>query len=123
MTSIEKLTIVVQGMWGKNISWCHHLGAALLVIEKECKPSPALDAVKEQVEKVQSLCREMCVGYDNLRALMGRLEQEQGIKEPRFRCGKIKDSGGPAKCQIGACDRVPRDAKKQDSYGQGVNDD
>ena len=98
MTPTEKLAIAVQSMWGKNTSWCHHLEALLLVIENECESSPALDDVKKQVEKMQSLCRKMCVGYDNLRAFMARLEHEQGIEEPRFWPGEINESDMPVRC-------------------------
>ena len=98
MNPTEKLAIAVKSMWGKNTPWCHHLGALRLVAENECEPSPALDAVKAQVELIQALCRKMCVGYDNLRAEMGRLEKEQGIEKPRFWCGPLNQSDIPTKC-------------------------
>ena len=103
MNSTEKLSAAVQSMRKESTPWCHHLGAIRLVIEKECESSEALADVKAQIEKMQSLCRQMCVGYDNLRALMGRLEREQGIGEPRFWPGEIKESGQLAKCQIATC--------------------
>lgn len=100
MTPTEKLAVAVQGMWGKNTAWCHHLGAVLLVAENECAASPAQDAVKDQVKKMQSLCRKLCVSYDNLRALVARLEIEQGVEKPRFWPGDINKSDKPVRCQL-----------------------
>ncbi len=99
MTSTKKLTVAIKSMWGKNVSWCHHLGAILLVIKNECEPSPALDDLKAQVKKMRLLCRKICVNYDNLRAVAGRLEVEQGVEQPDFWCGEINESDNPVRCR------------------------
>jgi len=99
MNPTEKLTTTIKNMWNRNVSWCHHLGALRLVIENECEPSPALADLKAQVEQMQAMCQKLCVGYDNLRALAGRLEVEQDITKPRFWCGEINTTDMPTRCQ------------------------
>jgi len=42
-------------------------------------------------------CREFCREFDNLRALMGRLEKASGAARPFFWCGPI-NKGDPVKC-------------------------
>lgn len=60
------------------------------------------EAIAEQVEEMLRLCRNLCCGYDNLKALMGRLEREQGVEAPRFWCGEINTTGEPEKCKQAA---------------------
>jgi hypothetical protein len=99
MTSIEKLAQVVADMREKAIiPPCHFLGATRLVCD-ECEPSPALDAVREQADKMLAQCRALCCEYNNLRSLVGVLEHERGIENPRFYAGKINTTGEPVRCK------------------------
>jgi len=113
MNGLGKLTIAVADMRGKSHRRnCHWLAAIRLVAEGECEPSLARDAVLEQVDKMLAMCRAFCCEYDNLRVLTARLEREQGVKVPRFWCGKINKTGDPKKCR--QCEALTR---KGDSRG------
>lgn len=99
MTSpIEKLTQVVAAMRAAEISTCPYLVATRLVID-ECEPSPALDAVREQVDKMLAQVRGVCVSYDNLRSLIGTLERERGVEKPWFYVAPLNETSEPRKCK------------------------
>jgi len=83
MNPVEKLSMVVKSMHGGTPSYCNHLGALMLVIDRECEPSPELDALREQVQKMRVQTRELCGSYDVLRSLTGALELSSCV-EPQF---------------------------------------
>lgn len=84
MTSTAKLAMTIPDMRERFMFWCHHLTALHRVALTECVPSRALEAVTDQVERMHVQVKAMCGAYDLLRSLMGALEREQGVKEPRF---------------------------------------
>lgn len=101
MTSVEKLAIAVAKMREGLRPACHFLVAIRLVVD-ECEPSPALNAVREQVDKMLAQHRALCCEYDNLRSLVAQLEYAEGVKEPRFWIGEINTTGEPEKCSQAA---------------------
>ena len=138
MTPIGKLAIAVADMRGRHRPICHFLTAVRLVVN-ECEPSPALEVVKEQVEKMLAQCRAFCCEYDNLRSLMGQLERTSGVKEPRFWIGEINKTGEPVHCRQNVTLRRPSRSplsrekpvgkdgegdrqRQQDDEGHPVND-
>ena len=94
----NRLTVVLKAMWGKNCPSCHHT-AALFHVAREYPPSPAMDAVKAQVDKMLANEREWCVLFDNLRSLVGAWEREQGAEKPAFYEGEINATDKPTKCR------------------------
>ena len=99
MNPVEKFSIAVQDMWGKNTPWCHGLGALLMVAERECEPSPELDALKEHIKKMQQQVLESCGSHDILRSLTGALELASGV-EPRFYVDKDAGSTRKGFCPV-----------------------
>lgn len=106
MTSTEKLAIAIAKMRGSLQPACHFLSVIRIVAVDECEPSPARDVVIKQVDKMLSQCQSLCCEYDNLRALMARLEREGGVETPRFWCGEINQTGKPAHCQMKLPDEI-----------------
>ncbi len=100
MNPIEKLAVAVQCMRDKQVLHppCHFLGVIRLVAEGECCPSPARNAILKQADKMLAQCRALCCEYDNLRSLVGTLEREQGVKDPRFWIGEINRTCEPHRC-------------------------
>jgi len=70
----------------------------------EIVDTSAKEAMKKQVEEMLRLCRNLCCGYDNLKALVGRLEAEAGVAEPQFYAGPLNKTGDPVKCR--QCERL-----------------
>jgi len=101
--STEKLAQAVSGMRGSLPPTCLEMvtqaSRAIRLAVDEFGSSPALDAVQKQADKVLAQVRALCCEYNNLRALMARLEREQGIESPRFWCGEINTTGEPTKCK------------------------
>jgi len=93
----ERLTVLVKALWGKNCPLCHHTGA-LYHVAREYPPSPAMDAMKDQIDKMLVSEREWCVLFDNLRSLVGAWEREQGVEQPVFYEGEINGTACPMKC-------------------------
>jgi len=84
MNPTEKIAVAVKDMWGDNTKWCATLNILNIVAIGEHPPSPALDAVMDQIKAMQISMREMCGEYDKLRSMVGALELERGIENPKF---------------------------------------
>lgn len=122
MTPIEKLAIAVADMRGRHRPICHFLTAVRLVAD-ECEPSPALDAVREQADKMLAQCRTFCCEYDNLRSLVGQLEYMEGVKEPRFWMGEINTTGEPEKCRQAEMLKPPAQLNRWAAQSRGAPDE
>ena len=75
------------------------------------------EAVRLQVETMLRMCRNLCCAYDNLKALTGRLEREQGVEAPQFWCGEINTTGEPEKCR--QCEILSRGVAREKTPQKG----
>ncbi len=90
MHPVEKLSIAVQDMYGKNRAWCHYLGAIHSVATLEIEPSAERDALADHIKQMHDQIRRICGEYDKLRSMTGAMELKSNCK-PRF---YVDDSAG-----------------------------
>jgi len=84
MNMTEKLAMAIPVMRAPLCSWCQHLLILDHVAKHECENSPALQTVIKHLAEMHEKVRSMCNAYDKLRSVVGALELEQGVGEPRF---------------------------------------
>ena len=100
MIPATKISMGVPVMRGDLMRWCGHITVLHMVAANESEPSPANDALLKHLEETHEQIKAMCGAYDKLRSLVGVLEREQGVSEPRFYVDENAGAGCKSHCPV-----------------------
>jgi len=91
---ITKFANVIKNIGPAMQHPCTALTTAKMILQEGEHPAE----VREQVEKMARLQKEMCDAYNKLRSLTGQWENDAGVEKPTFYVKPYEETGEPVVC-------------------------